>query len=419
MNALVSAQSCPGLIFLGMAVLASLNLFYSDRRHEGRDPLHLAMTVMGRVMILCGFAEGCVLMLNWAFSILFGAALIVVLIFAAFRYWRRRQASLLAVMAAASRSWAPLSPAIEGFSREWRGWFGWRCRWLAQMLAAGTPLPDALRTAGWLVPRRALAMIEAGARSGNLVAALEETTRQPASRPVFLKVAAACWYFSSLTLMGSGVFTFVMIKIVPTYIKIFDDFDAELPALTLALISATHWFVYFGWLILLLLLLGMACYGVLRLVGIVGWLPPPLAVVSRRLESAVVLRSLAAAAETKQSLLPALSALAEHYPVSSVRHLLRRALNELTQGRPWQQAFLSQGLLRRADAVLLNSAERVGNLPWALREVADSLERCVANRMLAWLEVLVPAMILVAGAVVMFIVVGLFLPLIRLIEGLA
>lgn len=418
MNVLISVQSCPGLMLLGMAVLASLNLFYSDRRHEGRDPLHLAMTVVGRVMILIGLAEGCVLFLNWVFSLVFLAALVGVVVFAAFRFWRRRQASLLAVMAAAARRWVPLAPAVKGFSREWIAWFSWRCGWLAELLESGVPLPEALRHVGWLVPRRALAMIEAGARSGNLVAALDETTRQPASRPAFMKVSAALWYFGSLTLTGSGIFSFVMLKIIPAFHKIFDDFDAELPALTLALIRVSDWFVYFWWAMPVLLLLALAYLTVLRLTGLGIWLPPPLGIIARRLESAVVLRALAAAAESNQSLLPAFSALAEYYPSTPIRVRLQRAMNELMQGCPWQDSLRHHGLLRAADAVFLDSAERVGNLPWALREVADSIERRVSTRLLGWLQLLVPAMVLALGVVVMFIVVGLFMPLVRLIENL-
>lgn len=417
MNVLISVQSCPGLVLLGMSVLASLNLFYSDRRHEGRDPLHLAMTVLGRVMILTGLAEACVLFLNWLLPV-FLVALVGVLVFAAFRFWRRRQASLLAVMAAAARRWVPLAPAVRGFAREWLAWFSWRCSWLAELLEAGVPLPDALRHVGWLVPRRALAMIEAGARSGNLVAALDETTRQPPSRPVFMKISAALWYLGAMTLAGSVIFSFVMLKIIPAFNKIFDDFDAELPALTLALIRVSDWIVYFWWVLPTLSLLALVYLVVLRLTGLGVWLPPPLGVIARRLESAVVLRSLAAAAETNQSLLPAFSALAEYYPSTPIRVRLQRAMNELMQGCPWQDSLRHYGLLRAADAVFLDSAERVGNLPWALREVADSIERRVATRLLAWMQLLVPAMILAVGLVVMFIVVGLFMPLVRLIENL-
>ncbi|MGH7192719.1 MAG: type II secretion system F family protein, partial [Candidatus Saccharimonadales bacterium] len=262
-----------------------------------------------------------------------------------------------------------------------------------------------------LVPRRALATIEAGARSGNLIAALAETTRQPASRPVLIQVSMAIWYFASLAAAGAAILAFLMYKIVPAYVKIFDDFEADLPA-------PTEWFLDYGWPMVFLLLVCAACLGALRLTGISVWLPARLGLVSRRLESAVVLRSLAAAAETNQSLLPSLAGLAEHYPSTPIRQRLSRVVNDVTIGYRWQDALCQYGLIRADDTVFLTSAERVGNLPWALRELADRIERRTATRIRGWLQLLVPAMILLAGAVVMFIVVVFFLPLISLIEKL-
>ena len=35
---------------------------------------------------------------------------------------------------------------------------------------------------------------------------------------------------------------FIMIKIVPQFVKIFQDFGTDLPAMTVALIGTAHWF---------------------------------------------------------------------------------------------------------------------------------------------------------------------------------
>ncbi len=50
--------------------------------------------------------------------------------------------------------------------------------------------------------------------------------------------------------------------------------------------------------------------------------------------------------------------------------------------------------------------------------MADGIERRLALRLHRWLEVVVPILVLVVGALVMFTVVGLFIPLIRLIESM-
>jgi len=60
----------------------------------------------------------------------------------------------------------------------------------------------------------------------------------------------------------------------------------------------------------------------------------------------------------------------------------------------------------------------VGNLPWAMREMADSNRRRFAYRLNAILQVLFPLTLGIIGLVVCLYVTACFLPLITLIEGL-
>ncbi|HVX11347.1 MAG TPA: type II secretion system F family protein [Pirellulales bacterium] len=415
-SSLISAQSFPGLVLLGIAILASLNLFYRDRP-EGEDPLHLAMTVIGRVMILTAFLEASLVFFN-IFAIPLWILLACVLVYVTFRYWMRRRVALLAVMAAAARHWMPLAPAVESVSQEWRGWFGRRCRRLAEMLYAGMPLGEVLSNAGSLLPRRALAIVEVGVRTGNLSGAFAEAARQPASAPAMMRVWAGFWYLSMLALNGCAILIFVAIKIVPAFIKIFDDFNADLPGPTLALIQSCNWFVEYGPAPLALALFVTASWAVLWRVSVITWLPPPFNMIARRRETVVVLRSLALATESSRPLELALSALAEHYPSRALRARLRRTLAQMASGQPWYESLADQGLLRSSEQALVSSAERAGNLAWALREVADGIERRTALRAQRWLELVIPVCILFAGGIVMFIVVSLFVPLVSLIEKL-
>jgi type II secretory pathway component PulF len=412
----VSGISSPGLVLLGIAVLASLHLFYRDRP-EGEDPLHLMMTVMGRVMIVTGLWEASFIFLN-IMLIPFSIVILGILAYVLFRYWLRRRLAFLSVLAAAARRWMPLAPAAEAFAEESRGIFGGRCRVVAQALAASMPLGEALRLQGPLIPRRALAVVEVGVRTHNLSGALAEAARQPATQPVMARVWAAIWYLAMLVFVGTSVLTFMAIKIVPAFVKIFDDFDSELPAMTINLIYACDWFVSYGWPPLLFGLFGIACFALLWTFDVIAWLPPPLSTLSRRRETAVVLRALAVATEADRPVELAMSALAEHYPSLPICGRLRRALAKMAVGQPWAEALADQGLLRRGELALVSSAQRVGNLTWALRDVADGIERRFALRLQRWLEVLLPILVLSAGAVVMYIIVALFVPLISLITKL-
>ena len=444
-STLITAQSFPGLVLLGIAVLASLHLFYRDRA-EGEDPLHLILSVAGRVMIVTGIVEACLVFLNFLAPLFFLFAGIV-LLYTTFRYLLRRRMALLAVMAAAAQRWMPLAPAVEAFSHECRGPLGRRCRELTTLLNDGVPLGEALRTvnrrsvvsswlllgmwfpglwiafpafirrlAGPLVPRRAEALIEVGVRTGNLSGGLAEAVRQPFNPSTATRIGGAIWYLGTIFVVGTAVLIFMAIKVVPAFIKIFSDFDADLPAMTVLLIQFCDWFATYGWPAAVLAGFCLALFVWLWMLDVLVWLPPPLNVLSRRREAVFVLRSLAVAAEASQPFEPVLAVLAEHYPSLAIRQRLRKAMEQMAAGMPWQNCLAEQGLLRRIELAILKSAERVGNLDWALREVAEGIERRYALRIYRYLEVLVPLAVLLAGAIVMFIVVALFLPVIDLIR---
>ena len=58
----------------------------------------------------------------------------------------------------------------------------------------------------------------------------------------------------------------------------------------------------------------------------------------------------------------------------------------------------------------------MGNLPWALHEMADSNRRRFIYRVQAVAQTAFPPVVIVFGLIVMFIVVALFEPLVVLIQ---
>ena len=74
---------------------------------------------------------------------------------------------------------------------------------------------------------------------------------------------------------------------------------------------------------------------------------------------------------------------------------------------------------RRNDAAVLASAQRVGNLDWALRELAESSDRRLGYRLQFWLQLIFPLIVLAVGALVFLLAVAYFLPLVTLITKLA
>ncbi len=91
----------------------------------------------------------------------------------------------------------------------------------------------------------------------------------------------------------------------------------------------------------------------------------------------------------------------------------------MEQGVHWCDCLQAVRLMTRADVSVLKSAETVGNLPWALEEMADSSMRRMTYRVTAVTNVLFPVCLAGIGVGVLFITASLFLPLIELIDAMS
>ena len=94
-------------------------------------------------------------------------------------------------------------------------------------------------------------------------------------------------------------------------------------------------------------------------------------------------------------------------------------MSGLINGQDWCDSLRVQKLIRRGDAAVFKAAQRVGNLEWALDEMADSALRQITYRLALGLNILYPVVVLLLGAIVAVVVIGIFHPLARIIGSLA
>jgi type IV pilus assembly protein PilC len=217
-----------------------------------------------------------------------------------------------------------------------------------------------------------------------------------------------------------AVLTFTMYFIIPKFKAIFDGFNIELPEITLALIRSADFAVEYFYLVIpaiMALLLAMGTAG-FELTGLLSgssttprflfrWLP--------RLRMPTLLRCLSLSVDGARSLHDTLILLLTRHPNPAMRVRLAAVEESVAQGQACWESFHAAGLLRRRDVNLLESAERVGNLSWALRGVADSMERRTEQRARLIAECVRPLGMLVVGTIVGFFVIGMFIPVVKVI----
>ena len=121
----------------------------------------------------------------------------------------------------------PLAPLLEAWAADERGWQAARVRKLAKLVAAGMPLDAALaRVRGALRPQDATALAVATTLHGNATEALAGFSAPAAStEPVERGIRWVLGYAATLLLVSLPILTFVMVKLLPMFRKILEDFE--------------------------------------------------------------------------------------------------------------------------------------------------------------------------------------------------
>jgi type II secretory pathway component PulF len=348
--------------------------------------------------------------------------ILAIIIMVVGRYRGAENRTLLWCLAAAAERGIPLEQAARAYSLERSDELGIRAARLAQLLEGGTPLSLALAKTRVRLPLDTLVAVRVGIETGDLGAALAKIAKYDDDADTLLRsIFEKVFYLGVVANVLIGILMFIMLKIVPVFARMFEEFELELPAATQLLVALTEFFIYY-WFLLLPVLFWLPIFLFVGLLYYVGWLPRNWPLINwfvLRLDGSLVMRCLALSVKQQRPVGEMIWLLANLYPKSSVQNRLMRAGNAVNNGEHWCRALRRGKLLRPSDVAVLTAAERSGNLEWALDEMADRSIRSLAYRIRLALSVLFPLVLFLFGLVIAFVVISLFMPLVDLIRGLA
>lgn len=320
-----------------------------------------------------------------------------------------RQLSILLV------SGVPLMEALRTLSDEHRG--QWKSILIAvrERVAAGASLSRALEEQKGLFPEFYLSMVAAGEQSGALdtvLARLADFLEKQAA--ITAKVRTALIYPAFMTIIGFAVLSFLFTFVIPKVVKMFEHSKSALPFITTVLIAISNFFVQYWWLIAGALLGGMALLRKLHRErrDIVDALK--LAAPGDLLQSLYCMRfarTLGFLLEGGTSMLKALDLAARSIGNTVLEYRVQKAVARVAEG-----ARLSAALDGFPPVLLqlIATGERGGRMAEVLNKAADSYEDAFNRSVQRALSFLEPALIVLMGAVVCFIVLAVLLPMLQL-----
>jgi type II secretory pathway component PulF len=333
-----------------------------------------------------------------------------------------QQDALLWALAVTAERGMPMAQTFDVFAGQCWGKYRRKVHAAAHHLRQGSSLPDVIASEPRLFPRDAEVLIRVANDCGRLGAALREAADLRARvRGPWLGVAVRFYYLMWVTVAFQAIATFMSYFILPKFEAIFNDFGVPLPGITILTIEISHFFIKYAYVLLPLFLLELAVLGLgaMSTLGVLPWDLPLVGHIFYRRHTAVVLRCLAQVVDGNQPMAHGIQALARTYPVNAIRFRLRGVAREVEAGQDWCASLLAWGLIRPAEASLLEAAKRLGNLSWTLRQAAENSERRLMYQVQLWVQWLVPLLVLALGALVFVMAVAYFTPLLVLIEKLA
>jgi len=291
---------------------------------------------------------------------------------------------------------------------------------LANRLESGESLAEALRSVPGAACREVRLAAAVGEATGALGPCLKDASRERWSA-AWMEVVPRLLYPLFLLQIIFAVVSFLSIFIIPKYKKIFDEFGLSLPVITQTLTDNSSWFADYSLLVQLITLF-LILMGISLVIAspTVRWHMPLLGRLYCWGVQAEVLRSLGRFLAVGQPVPAALTFMIQpHVFPPVVQRRLRAVEATIGQGEPLEIALRGAGLLPASMAPLVSSATRVGNLPWALVELGDHLSGRAFRLVKQLSLMLAPILVVAIGMVVLFVVVAMFLPLIKLLERLS
>jgi protein transport protein HofC len=417
----MAPQNLFAALLLGAALLWAVKVVYGSRVGRGDDWLKLVLVQIGWLLVLGGSLLP--LMIVLAVPVMIAIPVLIAIALSIVHQYRRseREALLWAISLAAERG-VPLPLAIRSFAYERTDEVGSRAWRLAEALEAGLPLDEALRASRNPVSPQVLVATRTGLACGKLSEALAQAVMQSKQMDRALRSSVErMLYLVCLASIFTGVFTFVMIKIIPTFDRMFKEFELTLPLVTQLLIAFAQVFAKWAFLgilispVLSVILIAAFCY-------YVGWLPlaaPGVGWLRYEYDRASFLRSLALFVAKEGPLTQALAQLEPKFPTQIVRRRIFQAWRSSDAGAdPWE-AMRKARLITSYEEAVLRSAQRVGNLPWALNTLGDAAVKRLTTRVRRWAAVLFALVFLTISGMVFVYAVGMLAPLNDLILNLS
>jgi type IV pilus assembly protein PilC len=293
---------------------------------------------------------------------------------------------------------------------------------LCEDVEGGTSLSEAMAKFPYVFDDLYVNLVRAGEAGGALTQIFNRLAEfMEKAEKLIRKIRAALLYPILVVLFANAVIIYIMVAVVPKFEDAFQSLGGALPAPTQFLIDTSRFLAEKWWVIVLSVAFVVSvCFGISRTAGgrrffdrlkLKLWVFGPVVHGTQISRFARTLGTLSASGVER---LRSLDIVADAAGNRIFEDGIRAVQTAVREGEPMARPMGETKLFDDVVVNMVDVGEETGELDKMLLKVADVYENEVDNRVGMLMSVLEPALIVVLGLVVGFIVVALFLPLLSI-----
>jgi type IV pilus assembly protein PilC len=235
------------------------------------------------------------------------------------------------------------------------------------------------------------------------------------------QIRAAMAYPKMVVAACIGVIAFMLTFIVPVFAKVYDQFHAELPAITLLLVAMSHFVTNFWWLAIILI------WGIMKAFKAARSTPvgtryfdtwalkiPMIGPVMRKIAIGRFAQTFAGATKSGIPILNALAICADTAGNVVLHDAVMRVATQVSEGAPLAPSLEETGQFPPLVTRMMAAGEKSGNLDEMLDEIATFYGRDVDFAVQKMTKLIEPLMTVVVGGIVLFVLMALYMPVFNL-----
>jgi type IV pilus assembly protein PilC len=235
------------------------------------------------------------------------------------------------------------------------------------------------------------------------------------------KVRGALIYPTAVIVIATGIVSFLLVYVVPVFADVFKDFGGELPAPTQFLMAAGDFMQLRWWLLLLMITTAIDVVKISSKSATISSIRdrvvlklPLIGDLITKVSVARFARTLGTLITSGVPILQAMKITKETIGNEVIQNAVQQVHDSIKEGDTIAAPLDASKVFPPMVVNMIDVGEETGNLDAMLMKVADIYDAEVEAAVEAMLALLEPAIIVVLGGIIGFIVISLYLPIFSL-----